>query len=355
MAFSVALHEALLILAAARVGPPAWLEALHALRQRRKLAFALSVAPADPLRVEPVLPVARASMARLARVVLPAAALLALVWLAGSGDGTEPAFLANLFDELGRWWNGLPLWQQALVIGGGVALLMLGGASWAFALGAIGIAADVASRGQGVATFIRDPRRATSDFFRTLTPADALTYAAGAALNRILGPLLTNRTVGRWLGEAGEEAAETAAERAAREAAEAAPSSRLAPGGGLKVHEALGGHTLARHVGQTPDQLRARLDKYSGLFATSTYTDRAAAEAAIAEATDANQAAIDAWLQTTKGKLEIDHVHDGPVGVRLARDADAPVPVNGSRLVLLRAPASSLGYRILTGFPQLPT
>lgn len=61
--------------------------------------------------------------------------------------------MANLFDDLGAEWTGLASWQQVLVLGLGVGLLMLGGAGWAFALGAVGIAADVAARGQGIATF----------------------------------------------------------------------------------------------------------------------------------------------------------------------------------------------------------
>lgn len=174
------------------------------------------MAPDDPVRVEPLVPALRTTAARLARVVLPVAALVALVWLVDSGGAAAgSAFLANLFDELGRWWNGLPLWQQALVIGGGVALLMLGGASWGFALGAAGLAADVASRGQGIATFLRGPRRATADFFRTLTPADIATYLVGAALSRIVPS-----GVSRRLGEGAEEAAEAAADRARREAFE---------------------------------------------------------------------------------------------------------------------------------------
>ena len=80
-------------------------------------------------------------------------------------------------------------------------------------------------------------------------------------------------------------------------------SSRLVPGGGLTAHENAGGHTLARHVGQTEAQLASRLANEPVPIASS-FTDRAIAEAAISEALDANQAAITAWLSGTPSSIE---------------------------------------------------
>lgn len=120
------------------------------------------------MRVEPVAPLVSDATQRLTRLLLTSAvylaALLAVAWLAvAGGDLVEPAFLANLFDDLGAWWNGLPLWQQLLVMGLVAGLLMLGGAGWVFAFSAVGVAADVAARGQGIAAFLRNPRTATAD------------------------------------------------------------------------------------------------------------------------------------------------------------------------------------------------
>src|SRR5689334_2318109 len=46
----------------------------------------------------------------------------------------------------------------------------------------------------------------------------------------------------------------------------------------LSADEAMGGHTLQRHVGRTDAELRARLDREPQISSASTYTDRATAE-----------------------------------------------------------------------------
>src|ERR1039458_7956579 len=55
----------------------------------------------------------------------------------------------------------------------------------------------------------------------------------------------------------------------------------------LSQDEAAGGHILRKHVGQTDDELRGRLERERGITGASTYTNRSVAEhtvgAAIAE------------------------------------------------------------------------
>src|SRR5688572_22239367 len=46
----------------------------------------------------------------------------------------------------------------------------------------------------------------------------------------------------------------------------------------LTADESRGGHTLARHVGRSDEQLRERLQRERGISAASTYTDRDTAE-----------------------------------------------------------------------------
>jgi len=73
-------------------------------------------------------------------------------------------------------------------------------------------------------------------------------------------------------------------------------NSGCVPGGGLGAHENAGGHTIAEHVGKTDAELAARLAREPHIPAASTFTNRAVAENAIAQALEANQAAINAWL-----------------------------------------------------------
>ena len=111
--------------------------------------------------------------------------------------GTEP-WLAGVLDALTGWWHDQPLLTQ-LAIGAGIAaLVVLSGGSLGLALGISGVLTWGLDHSAGIATFTRNPRQATRDYFATATPAQlaadtlgvALTFApgnfAGAATGRIL-------------------------------------------------------------------------------------------------------------------------------------------------------------------------
>lgn len=100
------------------------------------------------------------------------------------------ASLAVLLGELAGWWGGLAGWQRGIsAIGaGGVLILSGSGAGLAYHLALE--ANDVTLPGRG-ASFIREPGRATREFLRSLTPADLLIAAAGAALRRLVPAPLT--------------------------------------------------------------------------------------------------------------------------------------------------------------------
>lgn len=122
-------------------------------------------------------------------------------------------WLAGVLDALADWWHDQPLLTQ-LAIGAGIAaLVVLSGGSLGLALGVSGVLTWGLDKSAGIATFVRDPRQATRDYFATATPAQlaadtigvALTFApgnfAGAAAGRILrttaDDLMTNPAV--WL------------------------------------------------------------------------------------------------------------------------------------------------------------
>ncbi|MBI1840168.1 MAG: hypothetical protein HYR88_04875, partial [Verrucomicrobia bacterium] len=69
------------------------------------------------------------------------------------------------------------------------------------------------------------------------------------------------------------------------------------PGGSLEANDRAGGHLLSRHVGKTPEQLRQRLASDSHISAASSFTDRAAADAAIGGALKSERLRIQSWLR----------------------------------------------------------
>ncbi len=127
------------------------------------------------------------------------------------------------------------------------------------------------------------------------------------------------------------------------------------PGGGLEAHEAApgknGGHTLERHVGKSDDFLRQRLATEPNISGASTFTDRATAEWAVAEALRRNEARIEAWLQSGEQRFVFDADLDRPVGRYLTRSMSQPKTVSGVRVVLVRDATRPAGYLILTAYP----
>src|SRR4030088_2863971 len=69
-----------------------------------------------------------------------------------------------------------------------------------------------------------------------------------------------------------------------------------APVRDLSHDEAAGGHILRKHVGQTDEQLRGRLEQERHITGASTYTDRVAAEHAVGAAIARSQGRIQRWL-----------------------------------------------------------
>jgi len=76
-------------------------------------------------------------------------------------------------------------------------------------------------------------------------------------------------------------------------------SGKSASSHDLSGDEAMGGHTLARHVGKTDDELRERLRLEPGISSASTYTDRATAEAVVGSALSSASRSFDAWRRRT--------------------------------------------------------
>jgi RsiW-degrading membrane proteinase PrsW (M82 family) len=187
-------RELVVTLAGAARGPATWSAGWTVLRQRRELGVAL--ARSAPLPRPPADPAGTARRAAQLAAALAVLAILAVA-VAPSAPG-YPVFLAGLFERLGEWWNGLPLWAQLLIPFGVAALLTFAGMGFWPALGLVSTLSEFAAYGEGIGTFLRNPGQATRDFVRNLTPGQAIGLLAGLVLERILPGAL-----GGLLGRAG--------------------------------------------------------------------------------------------------------------------------------------------------------
>lgn len=119
----------------------------------------------------------------------------------------------------------------------------------------------------------------------------------------------------------------------------------------LDADERDGGHTLARHVGRSEAQLRARLQREPSISAASSFSDRANAERAVAGALAQETSRVASWVARRDRRdlaLDFRGVAARPVGTVLPRGAPAPLPASDARVVLRR---KGDGYFVLTAYP----
>jgi len=125
----------------------------------------------------------------------------------------------------------------------------------------------------------------------------------------------------------------------------------------LGQDEAAGGHILRKHVGQTDDELRERLERERGITGASTYTDRAVAEHAVGAAIAESHDRIERWLNRSGGhpNLVLDYDSETPIGRTINRSS-INRGENQSRpcvhaLVVLKYVGPN-NYYVLTSYPE---
>ena len=122
----------------------------------------------------------------------------------------------------------------------------------------------------------------------------------------------------------------------------------------LSRDERLGGHTLARHVGRSDDDLRDRLRREQGISAASTYTDRATAERVVAETLSREKRRVDAWLARpgSRPNLALDYrgAAGGVIG-RSIRQGSREARSCVDAVVVLRSHRDG-GFIVLTSYPE---
>jgi len=120
----------------------------------------------------------------------------------------------------------------------------------------------------------------------------------------------------------------------------------------LSQDEAAGGHVLRKHVGQTDDELRERLERDRRITGASTYTDRPAAEHAIGAAIAESQDRIQRWLNRSGGhpNLVLDYDSETPIGRTINRGESEAHPCAHALVVLKYAGPNQ--YYVLTSYPE---
>jgi hypothetical protein len=120
----------------------------------------------------------------------------------------------------------------------------------------------------------------------------------------------------------------------------------------LSQDEAAGGHILRKHVGQTDEQLRERLEREPRITGASTYTDRPTAEKAVGAAIAASQDRIQRWLGRSGGhpNLVLDYDSASPVGRTMNRGESQSRPCAHALVVLKYSGPDQ--YYVLTSYPE---
>ena len=126
------------------------------------------------------------------------------------------------------------------------------------------------------------------------------------------------------------------------------------PAADLAASERMGGHTLARHVGRTDDELRERLRSEPSISAASTYSNRATAERVVATTLQRFSRRVQSWSARTGSRpnlaLDFQGVADAPVGRSLRRGAARARDCEDA-VVVLRWHRSGV-YYVLTSYPE---
>jgi CDI toxin RNase A-like protein len=124
----------------------------------------------------------------------------------------------------------------------------------------------------------------------------------------------------------------------------------------LSRDEAAGGHILRKHVGQTDEQLRERLQQERNITGASTYTDRSTAERAVGAAIAQSHERIQSWLNRPGGhpNLVLDYDSEDPIGRTINRGENQSRPC-AHALVVLKYDLKYAGpneYYVLTSYPE---
>jgi len=123
----------------------------------------------------------------------------------------------------------------------------------------------------------------------------------------------------------------------------------------LAADEALGGHTLQRHVGRTFAQLAERLFRERQISAASTYPDGATASRVVAAALAANRDRVNGWAARSGSRPNLVLLYrdpgPAPIGLSLSRGDRTTRPCSSARVVMRWLEREHRGI-VLTSYPE---
>lgn len=120
----------------------------------------------------------------------------------------------------------------------------------------------------------------------------------------------------------------------------------------LGQDERAGGHILRKHVGQTEEQLRERLERERNITGASTYTDRRTAEHVVGAAIAKSQDRIQTWLSRPgrHPNMALDYDGDEAIGRTMNRGENQSRACTHAIVVLKYTGPNS--YYVLTSYPE---
>jgi len=122
----------------------------------------------------------------------------------------------------------------------------------------------------------------------------------------------------------------------------------------LQGDERLGGHTLARHVGKSDEELAERLRREPQISAASTYPDETLARRVVGTAIAQGRGRIRGWAQRSgpRPNLVLNYQSGGvPIGRALARGARVSRAATRA-IVVLRWSERHQRWYVLTSYPE---
>lgn len=145
----------------------------------------------------------------------------------------------------------------------------------------------------------------------------------------------------------------TPAPAAQGSAAEYGQSANSLAGHDLSTDEAMGGHTLARHVGKTDAELIERLRRERQISSASTYDDRATAERVVGAALGSAGRSFDAWRKraSPRPNFVLRYAATYTIGRSISRGRSESARCDHA-LVVLRWDDRRQRFYVLTSYPE---
>jgi Bacterial CdiA-CT RNAse A domain len=136
-------------------------------------------------------------------------------------------------------------------------------------------------------------------------------------------------------------------------ASQVRPPEAPTSGHDLAADEALGGHTLQRHVGKSDAELIERLRREPQISSASTYTDRATAESVVGAALASDNRAFKSWRERTgrRPNFVLRYRADRVIGRSVMRGGSPSVPCDRA-VIVLRWDVGRQRFYVLTSYPE---